>query len=416
MSKRVVLWAGFAAVHVCVAYLGLVLPNWPAGDVVNVYDPWSSWALEGISAGADTPWIVGIDQQWVYPQLALVPMVLAQLVSWIAGYQAAWVLVATAANAAGFAVLVGRGRSAGRRLAAWWWLAGILLLGPVAIYRVDSITVPLAVAGGLWLAGRPWLGGTLLAVATWIKVWPAALIAAAVVSVRRRAAVVIAAVAVSALVVIAVSSGGGAAHVFGFIEEQTGRALQLEAPVSSVHVWLAALGADGARVFYDANIITFEVDGPGADAVAAAMTPVLLLALVAIGAIGAVKARRGASFVLLFPALSLALVLAFIVLNKVGSPQYYVWIIAPIALALALDRRRWWRIALLGLAVCCLTQIVYPLVYAGLTALPRPAIDSVLVLVLRNLCAVALFAWSLVKLVRVRTRPVRVREGKELPC
>jgi len=57
-------------VHVLVAVLGFVLPNQPMGDVHNVYDPWSSWALEGRT-------VVGITETWVYPQLALVPMILA---------------------------------------------------------------------------------------------------------------------------------------------------------------------------------------------------------------------------------------------------------------------------------------------------------------------------------------------------
>ena len=51
--------------------------------------------------------------------------------------------------------------------------------------------------------------------------------------------------------------------------------------------------------------------------------------MAAVAGLGAFKAWRGASFVRLFPPLALALVLAFIVFNKVGSPQYMTWIIAP---------------------------------------------------------------------------------------
>ena len=54
------------------------------------------------------------------------------------------------------------------------------------MYRIDAVTVPLAVAGCLWLVGRPLVASVLLAVATWIKVWPAALLAAAFIAVRRR--------------------------------------------------------------------------------------------------------------------------------------------------------------------------------------------------------------------------------------
>ena len=131
------LWIAFAVVHTIVAVLGHVLPNAPMGDVGNVYDPWSRAALSGQ--------IVGIDEQWVYPQLALAPMVVAQLISWAGGYFVAWALVAIAMNAVGFAVLVGRARSRGRVIAAWYWLGFLLLLGPVALYRIDTITVPVEV-------------------------------------------------------------------------------------------------------------------------------------------------------------------------------------------------------------------------------------------------------------------------------
>src|SRR5690606_27553978 len=142
VSRRAVLWIAFAVVHAVIATLGYLLPSDPMGDVGNVYDPWSRAALAGH--------IVGVHEQWVYPQLALVPMVVAQLISWAGGYFVAWAVVATAMNAIGFAVLIGRARSRGRVVAAWYWLGFLLLLGPIALYRVDAVTVPLAIMGGLW--------------------------------------------------------------------------------------------------------------------------------------------------------------------------------------------------------------------------------------------------------------------------
>jgi hypothetical protein len=398
-----VLWVAFAVVHVGIAVLGYVLPNDPMGDIGNVYDPWSRAALAGH--------IVGIHEQWVYPQLALVPMVLAQLIAWAGGYFVAWAIVAVAVDAVGFAVLIGRGRSRARIIAAWYWLAFLLLLGPVALYRIDAITVPLAIMGGLWLVGRPWLGATLLAIATWVKVWPAALLAAAFVVLRRRWAVLGAAAAVSAVVVITVAAAGGLSHLLGFIGDQAGRGLQIEAPVSGVYLWLAAFGAADAWIYYDSHMLTFQATGPQVDAVIAVMTPLLAIALLAILLLGAIKSWRGASFAAVFPALALSLVTALIVVNKVGSPQFYLWIIAPLVLGLVLDRARWWRIAILGLVVAGLTQLVYPILYSGLMTVPNPEVDAVLALTIRNAGAVALFAWSLVKLARVRApHPVTARQ------
>ena len=136
MSRRA-LWAIFVLVHVAVAAAGHVLPNEPMGDVYRVYEPWSLQALDGRG-------IVGITEAWVYPQLALVPMVLAHAFAPIAGYTVGWAIFVTLVDAAAFAVLVGRATSISRRTAAWFWLAYILLLGPVGLYRLEAVTVALA--------------------------------------------------------------------------------------------------------------------------------------------------------------------------------------------------------------------------------------------------------------------------------
>ncbi|WP_164743412.1 glycosyltransferase 87 family protein [Microbacterium sulfonylureivorans] len=394
MSRRAGLWIAFVFVHLIVAVLGFVLPNLPMGDVYLVYEPWARSAASGTA-------IMGVTEPWVYPQLALAPMMLALGIAWVAGYTVAWALVVIVANALAFALLVGRGRSTGRTLAAAFWLAFILLLGPVGMYRLDGVTVSLALAGSLWLVGRPLLAAILLSVATWMKVWPAALLAAAVIAVRRRLVVLGGALIVSAVTVALVASAGGAAHVLGFVEGQTGRGLQLEAPVTAWHLWQAVAGVDGAFVYYDSDILTFQVTGANVDAVIAVMTPLLALAVLAIAALGAVKAGRGAGFAVLFPPLALALVLAFIVFNKVGSPQFLAWIIAPVALGLVIDRRRWRWPAVGALAAALLTQFVYPLLYDRLIVADAFAAG---VLTLRNVLLIALLVWAIVRVARVPGR------------
>lgn len=392
MSRRAGLWGAFVLVHVAVAWLGFVLPNNPTGDVTLVYDPW-------VRAAVQHGWIMGISEDWVYPQLAIVPLALAFGFEWLGGYLIAWAILVTALDALAFAMLVGRARSTGRVVAAAFWLAFALLLGPVGMYRLDAITVPLALAGVLWLVGRPLVASILLSVATWIKVWPAALLAAAVIAVRRRIIVLAGAALVSVLTLGAIFAAGGGAHAFGFVAGQTGRGLQLEAPVTGLYLWQAVAGVDGASVFYDRDILTFQVTGPGVDAVIAAMTPLLAVAVIAVAGLGAFKAWRGASFASLFPPLALALVLVLIVFNKVGSPQFQTWLIAPIALGLVLDRRRWRAPAIAALGAALLTQLVYPLLYDRLIVADPLAAT---VLTLRNLLLVALFAWAVTAVASVR--------------
>ena len=403
MARRAVVWTAFVLVHAVVIWLGFAGDHAASWDVDQLYRWWAGRTLTGEA-------FPGITEDWVYPPLAHLPILLVGAFSGLVDYTLGWGLLITALDAAAFAVLLGNGRSRGRLIAAWFWLAAILALGGVGMFRLDAVTVPLAVAGGLWLVGRPWLGSALLAVATWIKVWPAALLAAALIAVRRRLAVVGGAAIVSAVVVIAVVLAGGGAHLLGFVGDQTSRGLQIEAPVSTVYMLLAAAGAPGAAVVYDEDLITFQVTGPGMDAVIAVMTPVLIAGMLAIAVVGALKAWRGASFVALFPPLAAALVLGFIVLNKVGSPQYMTWLVAPVVVGLVLQVRRWWRPAVLTLVLLALTQLIFPFWYdAILTLMPA----GVALLVVRNVLLVGLFAWVVVRLARVRVRrqvPLRVPE------
>ncbi|MFV0375381.1 hypothetical protein [Microbacterium sp.] len=392
MSRRGMLWVAFVLVHVLVAWLGFVWPNDPMGDVHRVYEPWSVRALLGTE-------VVGIDAPWVYPQWALVPMVLAHAFTVFGvGYTAAWALLVTALDAVAFALLVGRGRSVGRATAALFWLAAAVLLGPVGMYRLEAITVPIAIVGCLWLASRPWAASMLLAVATWIKVWPAALLAAAVVALRRRLSIVGGAVVVSSLTLAAIILAGGWSYAFGFIGDQTGRGMQVEAPASTPYLWGALLGVEGFQVYYSQDMLTFEVTGTEIDTVIALMTPAMAVAALAVAVLGAVQIRRGARFVAVFPTLALALVTVLIVFNKVGSPQFQSWLIAPLVIGLMLRRARWVAPAVLGLILAGLTQLVYPLGYHGIMV---PESLAVSVLTLRNVLLVALLVWTIVRLVRL---------------
>lgn len=377
------------------------------GDVVLVYEPWSSAALSGGP-------IVGVTETWVYPQLALVPMLFAKILSTpliaamgaSGAYLIAWAVLVTVLDAIAFAVLVGRSPSQPRRMAAWFWITALLLLGPIAMYRIDAITVPLAVVGGLWLMRRPAAAAALLAVGAWIKIWPGALLLAAVVAARSRMRVLLSAAAVSAAVLIVLVAVGADTEIFGFLTEQTGRGLQIEAVAATPFLWLTIAGA--ARIEYSFDILTFQISAQGADAVSALLTPLMAVVVVVITVIGGFKASRGASFARLFPPLALSLVTTLIVLNKVGSPQFQTWLIAPAILWFVLDRTRAAAPAVLVLALCALTCLIYPLSY---DALLRAETLPITVLTLRNIGLVVLLAAGIRALVRVPAhRPSTTRE------
>lgn len=395
--RTTALWSAFAAVHVWIAVAGWMFPSQPMGDVVLVYEPWSSAALSGGP-------VVGITETWVYPQLALVPMLIAKMLSTplIAvldasqAYLVAWAVLVTVLDAIAFAVLLGRRPVPQRRLAGWFWTAALLMLGPIAMYRIDAITVPVAVLGGLWLVGRPALAAVLLTVGAWIKIWPGALLLAAVVAVRSRMRVLLTATAVTAGIILVLWALGADSEIFGFLTEQTGRGLQIEAVAATPFLWLAVSGA--ARIEYSFDILTFQISAPGADAVSAVLTPLMVVLVLIVAAIGGLKAMRGASFARLFPPLALTLVAALIVVNKVGSPQFQTWLIAPVILWFVWDRARANVPAVIVLALCALTCLVYPLNY---DALLRAEVLPVVILTARNLLLIVALVVGLRAVVRV---------------
>ncbi len=384
------LWAAFLAVEIVVITLGWTMPNQPMGDVYNVYEPWSLSALYGQ--------VMGVTDPWVYPPLALVPMMIPRLLWGIDDYTFAWAMFVAVLNAIGFGALLSDATSRARRTAAVFWLLFMLAIGPVGHFRIDAVTVPIAVIAVLVLARHPAAASALLAVGAWIKIWPGALLLAAFAVLRRRWTMVWPAAIVSGVICVAVIIAGGAGNLFGFLTMQSDRGMQVEAPASTPYLWATLMGLPGARIFFDSEIITFEVAGPGTAVLAELMTPLLVVAAAAISFYAWRRARRGVPERRLLPPVALALVLCFLVFNKVGSPQFHVWLIAPVVLWLLWDRRSAWPYAAAALLSALLTQLVYPLYYEHVLA-AEPA--ALLLITVRNVVLVGLLVVTIAHIVRL---------------
>ncbi|WP_314100924.1 glycosyltransferase 87 family protein [uncultured Frigoribacterium sp.] len=406
-----VLWSAFVIVHLVVGHAALTGPNQPMGDVWSVY---RTWMQQGVGGG---DW-VGVDRPWVYPLLAAVPMLLAR-VGGDAHYGQAWLTIVLLLDAGAFAVLTGGLRGRRHVAPAWWWLLFLLALGPIAVGRIDAVTVPFAIVGLLLLSSRPTAASVLLTVAAWIKVWPAALVVAAVVALRGRARrdVVVGAVATTVTVVAISLVLGSGATVLGFVGEQAGRGLQVESPTATAWLWRAAAGMPGAFVYYDHQILTYQVEGDGVGTAARLTTVLMGLVVLLVLLLGLRAVRRGASAVNLLAPLSLAFVTALIVTNKVGSPQFVSWLAPPVVIGLVLARRGGAAAAggsaaagparavpaaavpaVLAVGIAALTQVIYPWEYQALLGVE----PWMLVLItVRNLGEVALLVVALVQLWRV---------------
>jgi hypothetical protein len=388
------LWSAFVLTHLWLGFLNLTAPGEPLGDVVNQYRYWTEQADL-------TSYYVGIDKAWVYPIVALIPMIIAGVFGFD-NYASTWLALVFVLDCVAFAALVGWRRPNRPVKIGWWWIAFLLLLGPIALGRIDSISVPIAIVAVLLLSARPRLAAFLLTVATWIKVWPAALVAAVIIASRARLRILLTVIITSvAIVAIALVLGAGT-NVLSFITQQTSRTLQVESPISTVWMWLSYFHIGGSFPYYNQDINTFEVTGPGTLSVAALLNPLLGLAALVIAVLGVVAAQRGAAVTELLAPLALAFVTAFIVFNKVGSPQYMTWLAVPIILGLATRAMGFGRSfrfpAVLALAAAGLTQVFYPYFYEELLYLNLPLLVA---LTLRNILTLVLFGWAVSVLARL---------------
>jgi hypothetical protein len=146
-----------------------------------------------------------------------------------------------------------------------------------------------------------------------------------------------------------------------------------------------------------------EVRGALSGVVGDLMIPLLALTVLLVAAFLAIALHRGAPADALLATGALALVSTLVVFNKVGSPQFMLWIAAVIAGGLVLDRASEWRYpALAMLATAGLTTLVYPVFYDALRYDLDPAVA--VLLTLRNLLVVSILVWSLVRLGRLTAR------------
>jgi hypothetical protein len=390
---RTLLW-GFVIVH-AIYLLGL-LPNIINGTVEGDLPLYRRWA---IAAESFSQW-PGIDFEWVYPIGAILPIGAAN----IAGpqfYQLIWFIIIAALNAASIVVLSNRGRSTRGIIASWWWLGILTLLSPVALLRLEGITAPIVIIALVLIARRPIVASVLLALATWIKVWPAAIFLAIVGAFPARRIAVVTGAVFSAGVAAVVWSLGGLQYLLGFAQMQSDRGLQLEAPVTTPWLWLAIFKRPGSYIYNNTGIATREVVGPYDHVAVTLMTPAMALAAVAVVGLIVWAKHRGAPVERLLLVGALAVATTIVVFNKVGSPQYMLWIAPIIAVGITQGWQRWRTPAMIMIAISVLTTLVFPILYMRLIH-GDPFVA--LLLTSRNVLVVVLLGWAVRELIYLGAR------------
>jgi hypothetical protein len=404
VTNRTSVAVAFVLAHLWALLMGIAGAPYIFGDV-QLYH-W--WAQRGFSMGL---WPI-LDEPWVYPAGALIPVTLPGLGTGGWGqYAALWCAMIVALNASATIMLVRRGRRG--RVAALWWLIFLAALGPVWIGRLDGVAAPLILIALLVAAQRPAVATAVATFGAWVKIAPAAIVVAlgaVAVGARRWRMLASAVLAPGALVSVAIIGsaliGGAGSRAWSVFGEQSSRTLQVES-VTATWFSVARAWDPSITVAYNDTIFTWEVQGTGAQSAAQALDIALPIAVALIAVLTWLAVRRcqGAAPDVLCLATTATLA-ALIAFNKVGSPQFVAWLGPAVAAALALAgrrKRRVWRPSAAGLlGVGLLTQVIYP---AGYGPFINGEAWMVVVVALRNVGVVMLLGWAVWRLVRVVVWP-----------
>ncbi|WP_442545990.1 glycosyltransferase family 87 protein [Arthrobacter sp. KN11-1C] len=387
------LLVGFCVVHLVFLVFALILSlRGEAFSDTFIYRDWTS-------AGFRDENLSGGPSPWVYPVLALVPMAIAGLAG-PGPFFFLWVLMITLLNGVALSKLTGRGRRREAIPAGWWWLVFVFIMGWLGFARVDGLTAPIVLIALAYGVSHPFIASTLLSIATWMKVWPAAVMLSLFTVVKQRTKVVAAGILTSVLVIALTAAVGQLPRLLNFLTQQGDRGMQLEATFTTPWLWLSVLHVGGSRMYMNTDINSMQVDGPGTAFMSFLMQPLLALAAILVAALtfwalhnG--KRTGGADRTELLLAGSLTMATAFVAFNKVGSPQFMVWLAPAVAVGLAHSWKEWRVPAAMLIAIAVATYFIYPLFYDALSH-NNPLMA--LVLTIRNVLLVVLFCWSVRRL------------------
>lgn len=306
-------------------------------------------------------------------------------------------------------------RAAGRRASRglWLWLLVFPALGPVAVTRFDMVPAVLAGAALLALASaRPATAGVLASLGAGYKLWPAVGFAALLVpgTGAARARVLAGIGASLAGLALATVMAAGWTRLWSPLALQVERGLQLEAFGALPLLWARYLDG-GARwaVRYQDICNCQELFGPGVALALALALPAMLIAAALVVALhvrafAAPAVARSAALAALITVLSL---LAWLLTARVFSPQYMLWLAAPLAVLGVLPGATLERLDIaLFIGATALTHLVYPLGYEAVLVERHPLqLGFLLVITLRDALIVALGARLAMQAWRLTRRP-----------
>ena len=390
MIRLASVWVSTALVHLWLMFEAQLNPQTAPFNDVNLYGFW----VDQVNSGQG---LFGISEPWVYPFLAFAPMAVAKWLGASSGILIGWVVLVGVLHVVALSAVVDWGRAGKSAFkAVGLYLVYLVLMGPVAIGRIDAIAAFFALLGVVQIQrNRGRLAMIFFTVGAWIKIWPAAAAIALFAAAKSKAQFFIAASATTAAVLVVGVLLGGNEKLLSFFSMQGDRGLQVESVLATFWVWAAKFGAPGAGIYFDNQLVTNQVSGAWTSEIAWLLGPVMIFAL-AITVFLALRAyRAGAETKHLFVATFLTATLDLIVFNKVGSPQFELWLAVPLMAGVLFELPKWRLPVTIGLAIALLTNLLYPIFYMDLMVLGWLGIA---ILTLRNALLVALLVWANLRL------------------
>lgn len=366
----------------------------PFGDVRYVYDAW----ISNMRLGS---YFLGITDPWVYPYPAQIPLWLADLIS-PTDYLSGWYLLVVNTNMLLIAYVLGWGKAMQRANAVWFFIGCVFLIGPVAIGRLEVFSTALTVLGAVaFYENKQSKSIQLFNLATWIKVSPMATLASVFVVTDQKKKFIINILIATTVIVGLGLILGGREELFSFIGMQSGRGIQVESSIAVI--WLLAIlfGIPGVKTYYDNEIVTFQISGFGVSEVASVMTYVQFLALGITIWLGFRAKKNGADRNTLFAWLILTATLDLLVFNKVGSPQYQLWVVGAAFFGILAKTAHWKMVTWITVITSALSWLIFPIYYGDLL---DGAPLGVGLLVLRNLGIIAILVYANMQLIKLGNR------------
>ena len=368
----------------------------PLGDVRYTYDAW----IQNMAQGT---YLLGLTDPWVYPFIAQVPPWLADLLN-PADYMTGWLILVVNLNMLMIAYLLGWGYRTDRYKGAWFLLGCIFLCGPVAIGRLEVFSLLLTVLGVIaFLDNREYRALHLFNFATWIKVSPLAALASLFVVSNSKKKLLLHFVAATVLILlVGFAFKGTLSNMFSFIGMQSGRGVQVESSIAIIWLVQILFQIPGSKIYYDNQILTFQVSGFGVTEISNIMTLVQFGALAITIFLGFRAKKNNTDKNTLFGWIFLTATLDLLVFNKVGSPQYELWIVGAAIVGVLANLAHWRLVTWITLITSGLSWLIFPIFYGDLLD-GKPL--GVALLITRNLGVIALLVYANIQLTKLGSKP-----------